>query len=54
MPEAQIKSKNNIQDTIATLENTIKQLQGVIDYLKEENGESEYDELPEDIRALIQ
>ena len=53
MPEEKIKSKNNIQDTIATLENTIKQLQEVVSYLKEENVE-EYDELPEDIRALIQ
>ena len=49
MPEEKIKSKNNIQDTIATLENTIKQLQEVVSYLKEENVE-EYDELPEDIK----
>jgi len=53
-----IKSKNNIQDTITTLEDTIKKLQGVIAYLKEDQEEvtesSEYDELPEDIRALIQ
>ena len=48
---AEIKSKNNIQDTIATIEDTIQRLQEVVKYLKEEH--SEYDELPEDIRAII-
>ena len=51
------KTKNNIQDTITTLEGVVANLTAVIAYLKEEKGEvtesSEYDELPEDIRAMI-
>ena len=52
-----IESKNNIQDTVKTLEDIVAKLTNVIAYLKEEKGElsesSDYDELPEDIRALI-
>jgi len=46
-----------IEETIATLEGIITSLTAVIAYLKEEKDEvtesSEYDELPEDIRAMI-
>ena len=63
MPEEKtVKSKNNIQDTVVTLEKVVLSLQEVIKYLKTAREEAnptntyesaEYDELPEDIRAMI-
>ena len=52
-----MKSKNNTEDTIKNLEAVVTKLGSIIEYLKQNKGEvtesSEYDELPEDIRAMI-